>query len=117
VIPDEVISFNILFIIFIFYGIILLEEPSILLLITGIGAIVALLIKSTGQEIQSASLRYWVVRLETILPITYFALLGLRLVGDTLAEKRQVYHFESYDEALEFLTAEQSDDKTMVTTN
>ena len=87
VIAHEVIAFSILFIVFIFYGIILLEEPSILLLITGIGAILILLFKSTGQEIESESARYWILRTELILPIIYFALLGLRLVGDTLAEK------------------------------
>jgi len=87
VISHEVVAFNILFIIFIFYGIILLEEPSILLLIAGVGAILILLFKSTGQEIESESIRYWVARVELIFPIIYFALLGLRLVGDTLAEK------------------------------
>jgi hypothetical protein len=87
VIPNEIIAFNILFIVFIFYGIILLEQPSILLLIAGIGAIVVLLLKSTGQEIQGELIRYWVERVALIFPILYFALLGLRLVGDTLAEK------------------------------
>jgi Ion channel len=83
VISHEVIAFSILFIIFIFYGIILLEEPNILLLISGIGSIIILLFKATGQEIESD----WIQRIELILPIIYFALLGLRLVGDTLAEK------------------------------
>jgi len=87
VISNEVIAFNILFIVFIFYGVILLETPSILLLVSGIGAIVVLLLKSTGQEIQSEMIRYWVARVELIFPIIYFGLLGLRLVGDTLAEK------------------------------
>src|SRR5712675_676708 len=84
VISNEVIAFNI---VFIFYGVILLETPSILLLVSGIGAIVVLLLKSTGQEIQSEMIRYWVARVELIFPIIYFGLLGLRLVGDTLAEK------------------------------
>src|SRR5258705_3934287 len=87
VIPNEVIAFDILFIVFIFYGIILLEKPNILLLVSGIVAIIILLFKSTGQEIKSALVSYWVLRAELILPIIYFGLLGLRLVGDTLAEK------------------------------
>ncbi len=87
VISHEVIAFDILFIVFIFYGILLLEKPNILLLITGIGAILILLFKSTGQEIESEPTRYWVLRTELILPVIYFSLLGLRLVGDTLAEK------------------------------
>jgi hypothetical protein len=86
-ISHEVIAFDILFILFIFYGIVLLEKPNILLLVAGIGAILILLFKSTGQKIESESAQYWIARAELILPIIYFALLGLRLVGDTLAEK------------------------------
>lgn len=87
VIPNEVIAFDVLFIVFIFYGVVLLEKPSVLLLISGIGAIVALLLESTGKEIQSPSMKYWMTRVELILPIIYFALLGLRLIGDSLAER------------------------------
>lgn len=86
-ISHEVVAFDILFIVFIFYGIVLLEEPNILLLVAGIGAILILLFKSTGQKIESDSAQYWLVRAELILPIIYFTLLGLRLVGDTLAER------------------------------
>jgi hypothetical protein len=87
VIPFEVLAFNLLFIAFIFYGIILLEKPNSLLLITGIGSILILLFKTTGQELESSRFSIWVHRGALILPLTYFLLLGLRLVGDTLAEK------------------------------
>jgi hypothetical protein len=83
----EGLAFNILFIAFIFYGIVLLERPSTLLLISGIGSILILLFKATGQEFKSESIAYWSLRAEIILPMIYFALLGLRLVGDTIAEK------------------------------
>jgi len=86
-VATEVRIFNILFIAFIFYGVVLLERPNILLLISGIGSILILLFKSTGQEFKSETIAYWSLRAEIILPMIYFALLGLRLVGDTLAEK------------------------------
>jgi hypothetical protein len=87
VIPNARIALDVLFIAYILYGVILLEKPSMLLLISGIGSIAILLFKSTGQEIPSALAGYWVLRAESIFPILYFALLGLRLVRDTLAEK------------------------------
>jgi len=87
VIPNDVIAFDILFIVFIFYGILLLEKPNILLLISGAVAIIILLFKSTGQEIKSAFVSSLVLKAESILPIIYFSLLGLRLVGDTMAER------------------------------
>jgi hypothetical protein len=87
VISGTKIGFDILFIIFIFYGIALLEKPSFLLLISGVVSILILLFKSSGQEFQSELITYWVLRAELIFPIIYFTLLGLRLVGDTLSEK------------------------------
>jgi len=87
VIPGTKVGFDALFIIFIFYGIILLEKPSLVFLISAIASILLLLFKSTGQIIHSEVATYWMQRLEAIFPIIYFSLLGLRLVGDTLEEK------------------------------
>jgi hypothetical protein len=87
VIPNTTIAFDILFIAFIFYGIILLEKPNVLLLVTGIASIIVLVFKETDQEVYSEGIAYWALRSEAILPIIYFSLLGVRLLSDTLAEK------------------------------
>jgi hypothetical protein len=87
VILSDAVAFDILFIVFIFYGIILIEKPSVYLLVSGICAIIALLVESSQLEIRSEGAAFWFIRIEVIMPIVYFALLGLRLVGDTLAEK------------------------------
>src|SRR6478609_2758923 len=84
VIPVEVTAFNILFVLFILYGIILLEKPNTLLLLSGFGSILILLFKIAGNETESSP---WLLRAESILPILYFILLGVRLVKDTLAEE------------------------------
>jgi len=87
VIPNTVVAFNILYIVFIFYGIVLLEKPSISLLGTAMATIIILVFKSSEEEIQSETVAYWISLSESILPIIYFTLLGLRLIADTLAEK------------------------------
>ena len=86
IIPNTVVAFDILFTIFIFYGILLLEKPSLLLLMAGIGAILILLFRLTGEEALFPGISYWVLRAELVLPLIYFGLLGIRLVRDALAQ-------------------------------
>ncbi len=83
------ILFYISFILFILYGILLLEKPSILLIVSG-GTSILILLLSTGVEITGVRLYTWPTLMRPVLLIFYCSFLGLRLLGDTLRENVSV---------------------------
>lgn len=84
--PYPLSVFDVLFIGFIIYSLVLLETPSFSLLVTGISALILLSIQ-VGMQIDLNHTVDWQVKAESILLVCFFLLLGARLVLDSLKER------------------------------
>ena len=67
----------------------LLEKPSIFLIVSG-GASILILLFSTGVEITGSKLHTWPTIVRPVLLIFYCSFLGVRLLRDTLRENVSV---------------------------
>jgi hypothetical protein len=85
-IPYPLTIFDILFLGFILYSIVLLDSPSYSILFSGLGALV-LLSRQVGTRVNYHQSPDWLFKVEAILLVVFFLLLGVRLTIDALKER------------------------------
>ncbi|MDI1353689.1 MAG: ion channel [bacterium] len=84
--PFKSILFDALFVSFILYGMLLLNKPPLILLITGMTAMIVLF-SASGPSLASLPVSKWLVGLSYITLFLYFFVLGIRLFRDMLNEE------------------------------
>ncbi|MDZ7645687.1 MAG: potassium channel family protein [Cytophagales bacterium] len=84
--PYPLSVFDVLFIGFVLYSLVLLESPSFSLLFTGLGALVLLSLQ-LGTYVDQAVGPNWLSKTEALLLVLFFILLGTRLTLDALRER------------------------------
>lgn len=84
--PYPLSVFDALFIGFVLYSIVLLESPSYSIFFTGLGALVLLSLQ-LGAKVDHAVGPDWLFKIEALLLVLFFTLLGIRLTVDALRER------------------------------